>query len=153
MKEESGNVLPCSQQAVAGSPSQSTLSPPLSLQSDPDCVSDTSATVSSERSDTQSDIPKKFAIPDTWRAEIMTCIRNKSITPKARNALVRDLVVHMYTYCRRPSRQFCEFASRRLITKYPFLRDAIGTGYVSTLNLFIYFWLFKCDQSSMYGIF
>jgi hypothetical protein len=134
-----------SQQALVGS-TPSTLSSPIGLSqnllSDVDCVSETSAS-SSGRSD-RSGIPKSFAIPDTWRAEIMTCIRKKSITPKARNALVRDLVVHMYTYGSRPSRNFCEFTSRRLIMKYPFLRDAVGTGYVSTMHtcvifLFVYY--------------
>ena len=93
--------------------------------SSPDYVSDTSLSSSNYKSEVG--VPKKFSVPDSWRSEIMVCIKDKKITPKARSALVRDLVVHMYSFSLRPSRQFCEFAARRLITKYPFLRDAVGT--------------------------
>ena len=79
-------------------------------------------------------IPLNFKIPSAWRSEIMGCIKAEQLTPKVRNALVRDLVVHMYSYGThgyRPSRKFCEHAASRLILKYPFMRDACGTGYVS----------------------
>lgn len=61
----------------------------------------------------------------------MECIKAKAMVPKARNALTRDLVVHMYSYGGRPSRALCQHAARRLTLKYPFMRDALGTGYVS----------------------
>ena len=88
--------------------------------SSPDYVSDT-ISLSSSNYKSEVGVPKTFSVPDSWRSEIMVCIKDKKITPKAHSALVRDLVVHMYSFSPRPTQQFCEFAARRLITKYPFL--------------------------------
>lgn len=77
-------------------------------------------------------VPAGFTIPSSWRGEIMECIQAKYLYPKARNALTRDLVVHLYSYGGRPSRTLCQHAARRLTLKYPFMRDACGTGYVSS---------------------
>ena len=61
----------------------------------------------------------------------MDCIKRKEMTAKARSALIRDLVVHMYNFSSRPSKQFCEYAARRLTIVYSFMRVTLGTGYVS----------------------
>ena len=76
-------------------------------------------------------IPAKFTIPSSWRRQIMDSIEAKQMPPPVRNALVRDLVVHMYSYGKRPSRKFCSYAARHLVLKYPCMRDVCGTGYVS----------------------
>ena len=103
--------------------------------SSPDYVSNT-ISLSSSNYKSEVGVPKKFSVPDSWRSEIMVCIKDKKITPKARSALVSP----------RPSQQFCEFAARRLITKYPFLRDAVGTGYMSfTISCCSYHILIKFD--------
>ena len=98
--------------------------------SSPDYVSDT-ISLSSSNYKSEVGVPKKFSVPDSWRYEIMVCIKDKKITSKGCSALVRDLVVHMYSFSSRPLWQFCEFQVRMLITKYPYLQDAVGTGYVS----------------------
>jgi hypothetical protein len=91
---------------VDTSPTPSTTS---SLQlASPDHVSETSS--STYR--TEVGIPKNFKIPESWRSEIMLCLANKQLTQKARGAMIRDLIVHMYSYCSRPSKEFCEFAAR-----------------------------------------
>jgi hypothetical protein len=49
----------------------------------------------------------------------------------------------MYSFSSKPSRQFCEYAARRLTVMYPFMRDALGTGYVSFFPpIFVYIVLF-----------
>ena len=45
--------------------------------------------------------------------------------------LYRDLVTHMYGFVEKPTSHFCKFVAQRLILKYPFIKDGIGTGYVS----------------------
>ena len=61
----------------------------------------------------------------------MESLEKKDMKPKVRNALVRELIVHMTSYGVRPSRNFCSAVARRIVLKYPFLRDADGSGYVS----------------------
>lgn len=80
-------------------------------------------------------IPLKFSvvIPSSWRGDIMDGIKT-SMDHKLRSALVQDLVVHMYSYGERPSKNFCSYAAQCLMLKYPTLRDACGTGYVSELE-------------------
>ena len=66
----------------------------------------------------------------------MSCILAKDVkllTPDVRSQVVRDLVSNMFTYSTSPNHEFCTFVAQRLILKYPFMRDAVGTGYVSTL--------------------
>ena len=96
-------------------------------------------------------IPVKFAIPSSWRADIMEGISSSNLKPTVRNALVRDLVVHMYSFGSRPSKKFCSFVAKRLILKYPSLRDACGTGYVSIQSTCMYLHVntvFICEQAS-----
>ena len=61
----------------------------------------------------------------------MKAIEDKRLTPDVRNELVRDLVTHMYGCMEKPSSESCKFVAQRLILKYPFMRDTMGTGYVS----------------------
>ena len=64
----------------------------------------------------------------------MEMISKKTLpTPQLRSAMVQDLVVHMYSFGKRPSCSFCKTAARQLIVVYPFLKDSIGSGYVSSL--------------------
>lgn len=86
----------------------------------------------------ESGIPAKFSILSAWRAQIMDSIATQQMSPSVRNAVVRDLVVHMYSYGKRPLRKFCAFAARQLVLKYPCMRDACGTGYVSYFYLYVY---------------
>ena len=51
--------------------------------------------------------------------------------PKVRNAFVRELIVHMTSYGVKPPRNFCSAVARKIVLKYPFLCDAVGSGYVS----------------------
>ena len=80
----------------------------------------------------EQEIPVKFSIPSFFRADIMEGISSSNLKPTLRNALVRDLVVHMYIcFGVRPSKRFCSYSAKQLILKYPSLRDVCGTGYVS----------------------
>ena len=118
------------------------LSSPDSLPQTPSTdviTSDTSSVYKKEAG-----VPKGFHIPTSWRADIMDCIKEKELTAKARNALVRDLVVHMYSFANRPSKQFCEYAARRLTVMYPFMRDALGTGYVSLSFICVLYLFNEC---------
>ena len=45
-----------------------------------------------------SDVPQNFQLPVCWRSEIMASLTAKDMpSPLLRSALVRDLVVHMYS--------------------------------------------------------
>ena len=72
-----------------------------------------------------------FSIPSKWRPSIMDAIEDKQLTPDVRNEVVRDLVTHMYGFMLKPNSSFCQYCAQRLILKYPFMRDSVGTGYVS----------------------
>ena len=45
--------------------------------------------------------------------------------------MVRSLVNLLFAKDTKPSRANCENLARRLILKYPFLKDDMGNGYVS----------------------
>ena len=81
-----------------------------------------------------------FNIPDHWRPSIMECINAqaeseacKLLTPTIRNEIVRDLMSQMYVLWPKPSRANCSLVAKKLVHKYPFMKDKGEgiTGYVS----------------------
>ena len=78
-------------------------------------------------------------VPSKWRDDTMECIEEKKLTPRARKEIVQTLVTLLITKVgSSPSRSQCESVARCLILKYPFMRDDIGTGYVSyTLTCYV----------------
>lgn len=77
-------------------------------------------------------VPQNYSLPKAFSSAVMGALQKKQMEPKVRSAFVRELVVHMTSYGIRPPRPFCSLVARRIILKYPFLRDAVGNGYVST---------------------
>ena len=97
----------------------------------------------------------KFEIQRTWRPCIMACInqpdgyqQNTALTPTLRNEIVRDLVVHMYSFTPKIQKAFCTKAAEMLVTKYPFMRD-VGkvSGYVSLFTCNVVQLVLNCDIS------
>ena len=79
-----------------------------------------------------------FEIPTHWWPETDSCIKKKDLTPECRSDIVRTLVTLMITKVGpKPSKSQCEQVARKLILKYPFMKDDIGFGYVS-LNYLYY---------------
>ena len=73
-----------------------------------------------------------FCIPSHWRPEVVKCIENKELTPEGRNFIIRNLVtLTMARVGPKITKNHCELVSRKLILKYPFMKDDIGNGYVS----------------------
>ena len=80
-------------------------------------------------------VPWNYSLPKTLSSAVMDALQKKQMEPKVRSAFVRELVVHMTSYGIRPPCPFCSLVARRIILKYPFLRDAVGNGYVSTISI------------------
>ena len=54
----------------------------------------------------------------------MDAISSKTLTPDVRNEISRDLVTHVFGFTEKPTSQFCKMVAQRLVSKYPFMRDA-----------------------------
>ena len=65
----------------------------------------------------------EIKILDHWRPEIEQCIEQQCLTDSARNEMVRALVHQLFAKARKPSRLQCEDLARKLILKYPFVKD------------------------------
>ena len=74
-----------------------------------------------------------ISIPDHWRPEVEQCIVTKNLTGSVRNEIVRTLVHLLFSKFKKPSRINCEEFARKLILKYPFMKDDLGNGYVSLI--------------------
>lgn len=70
-------------------------------------------------------------IPDHWRPEVESCIAAKHLSDNARAEIKRTLVSQLFAKSSRPSRSDCDQIARKLILKYPFMKDNLGNGYVS----------------------
>lgn len=72
-------------------------------------------------------------IPTRWFPEVDDCILQCSLSDSARCEIVRVLVNQLFARMREPKRVNCEHHARKLILKYPFMKDDMGNGYVSSL--------------------
>ena len=83
-------------------------------------------------------IPVSYSLPKCFSSAVIESLEKKSMEPNVRSAFTRELIVHMTSYGVRPSTNFCSAVARKIILKYPFLRDALGSGYVS-VSAFVLF--------------
>ena len=73
-------------------------------------------------------------IPSNWSASTQKSIDEKKLNRSVRNDIVRTLITLVVSkHGPRPKKSEVEYVARQLILKYPFMRDDIGTGYVSYL--------------------
>ena len=80
-----------------------------------------------------------FEIPMHWRPETMECIEDKKLTNDCRIDIVRTLVTLITAKVGpNPSRSQLQQVARCLILKYPFMKDDLGSGYVSLTCVFHY---------------
>ena len=71
-------------------------------------------------------------IPSHWRPETKACINRKVLTNESRLDIIRTLVtLTMSKFGPVPTRHQLEEVARKLVLKYPFMKDAAGSGYVS----------------------
>ncbi len=89
-------------------------------------------------------------VPNHWRPEVEECIKTCCLSDSARSEIVRVLVTQLFARSRKPSRVDCEHHARKLILKYPFMKDDMGYGYVSDLQVcsFFDYLTFDCLQQS-----
>ena len=64
-----------------------------------------------------------ISIPNQWRPHVETCITKKLLDNSARNEIVRALVHVLFTKFKKPTRFNCEEFARKLVLKYPFMKD------------------------------
>ena len=79
--------------------------------------------------------PKGFKIPDLWRPSIMSVLnsfsdddKTKKLTIELQNEIVRDLVIQMYACSEKPDKSFHTDVAKKLVSKYPFMRDKGGVS-------------------------
>ena len=79
-----------------------------------------------------STISDPLVIPNHWRPEIEQNIQDQALSDSSCNEIVRTLVNMLFSQGRgKPNRSQCDNLARKLILKYPFAKDDMGTGYVS----------------------
>ena len=75
---------------------------------------------------------QRVQIPDYWREETQSCLDEGILNETSRGDITRTLVTLLVgKYGPKPGRAHCEDLARQLILKYPFVKDDLGTGYVS----------------------
>ena len=110
-----------------------TLSPSVLVPpSHDDVVADDTVTVSGSQSSHESGMLSSNCIPSHWRPEVVKCIEDKKLTKEGRNFIIRTLITLMMARIGpKVTKNHCELVSRKLILKYPFMKDDMGSGYVS----------------------
>lgn len=110
--------------SISATPTSST---PISTTSS--SASETSSGVSSSVSSKDARCP---SIPSHWSRSTQSAINDKKLDAKIRCDIVRTMVTLLIAKSGpHPNKSEIELFSRQLVLKYPFMRDDIGTGYVS----------------------
>ena len=111
------------------------------------CSSVNSSEISSCSKDTVSPV-----IPSHWCEQTQSCIDKKKLNPKARCDIVRTLATLLVSkHGSHPTKHQVEYIARQLILAFPFMRDDIGTGYVSkSLNIYTHLKKYFHHQASWY---
>lgn len=91
-----------------------------------------------------------IVIPDHWRPEVESCIAAKYLSDNARAEIKRTLVSQLFAKSSRPNRSDCDQIARKLILKYPFMKDNLGNGYVS--HHVYYMYLGNLSRNSYYNV-
>ena len=144
--------MPRSKRPLATSP-PTPISPPPNLSSaSVDSDRDDTLSVKSGMSCTSMPVlgPSKsyidFKIPDIWRPSIMHCIQQDSdeerrlkLDLSIRHEISRDLVAQMFSYQAKPCTEFSSLVAKRLVRKYPFMRDVGNkvSGFVSSFIVYV----------------
>ena len=86
----------------------------------------TSASLRSSSSDS-------IEIPSHWRPETKACINRRQLTNESRLDIIRTLVtLTISKFGPEPTKHQLEEVARKLVLKYPFMKDDLGNGYVSS---------------------
>ena len=130
----SSDAIPAEKMATTSgsSPAPSTSSAALSARS---CDYEGSSDSSSQPISLifKDGVPVNYSHPKCFSASVMESSQKKNMQPTVRSAFVRELIVHMTSYGVHPSKNFCSAVARKIILKYPFLRDAICTCVLYTI--------------------
>ena len=79
----------------------------------------------------RSSASNEFLVPEQWKEDTRACIDAKVMSKESRGDISRTLVTLMTAkYGSNPGRTRCEEIARKLILKYPFMKDDLGSGYV-----------------------
>lgn len=79
----------------------------------------------------KNDVPSPFPIP-TFRQSTMKSLEKGLLTTPDRRYIVQTIATVLMTYVQRPSLDCCNDVAKSVIDKYPFLKDTVGEGQVST---------------------
>lgn len=91
-----------------------------------------SFSVYSASSVTSSQSKRNLEIPDHWRPETQENVDEMYLTTATRSDIVWTLVTLLTSkYGSKPTQQQIEDLARKLILKFPWMKDDIGNGYVS----------------------
>ena len=78
-------------------------------------------------------------MPDLWQEDTQACIDAKVLSPESRSDISRTLVTLVTAkYGPNPGKTKFDEVARKLILKYPFMKDDMGSGYVSRTYIYIH---------------
>ena len=73
-------------------------------------------------------------MPDLWQEDTQACIDAKVLSPESRSDISRTLVTLVTAkHGPHPGKAMFDEVARKLILKYPFMKDDMGSGYVSRI--------------------
>ena len=73
---------------------------------------------------------KAFQVPDRFSRATTELMKQEIIIDKVRREIVHSIALQMYQHTTYPTSEEYTTVCRRLVEKYPFLKDTVGNGIV-----------------------
>ena len=79
----------------------------------------------------QKDWAEQLSIPTRFSSDTTAAIKSGILSKRARDEIIQSLSTLILVYTNRPSPEDHTIVCRKLIQKYPTLKDKVDSGYVS----------------------
>ena len=79
-------------------------------------------------------LTKSLSFIIKFSPRVQQAIENRHLVGNVRNEFVRDICAAIWYYTLYPTKMQREHVALKVVDAYPFLKDAIGNGLVSTLE-------------------
>ena len=81
----------------------------------------------------ESPLPLPFELPRNFPAVVMADLSSHMLSSKGKSKFIAAVAASIFRFKSYPTKEEYEHVGQQIIKKFPFLRSASGTGYVSNL--------------------
>ena len=76
-------------------------------------------------------LPMPFELPKNYKPVVMSELDKGFLSGKGKTKFIADVAAAIFRFKSYPTNEEKQHVAHQIVSKYPFLRSSLGTGYVS----------------------